>query len=374
MAKKRRRGSGEGAIYQRTDGVWAASIEMPRDPVTQNRRRQVIYGKTRKEVADKLVGKVVDKQRGILPEPNKATLGEYILSWLDGKQKIRPNTRASYKEVIDLHIIPTIGGTLLAKVQPSHIQNLITEKQKQGLSDYRVKYIHAIIHAALEKAMKMNLIYRNHASLVEVPQPQKKKQPVFTSTNLPGLMEVIEDDPNFAYYYLSIATGCRRGEVVGLRWSDVDLKRQTITINQSVGYLEKDKEFIIQEPKTTKSRRVFVLPENAVAVLRKYKGIGEYQDNDFVFAQADGSPYRPQYFTLYWKRLLHKYDIPHVPLKNLRHTNATLLDEADVSIRVASERLGHSRIGTTGDVYQQVTDPMQYEAARRLNTLLPKPK
>lgn len=393
MAGKRNRGSGEGCISRRKDGSWCAVVTTGRNPETGKLKRQFFYGKTRQEVAEKLNKALNDLRQGTFVEPSKLTVGEWLDTWLVEykKPELRPTTYDSYEVMVRVHLKPAIGGLKLKDLRPEHLQHLYNEKAKSGLSATTVRYIHAVIHQALKQAVRNQLVVRNVAEATTLPRQQKKEIHPLTLEQVKQLFAAVEQDRLFPAIYLELSTGLRRGELLGLRWQDVDLKAGTLTVKQGLVRIrnheahgdERKTRLIFQEPKTASSRRTIPLPEDALAELRRWKArqnqeklmLGPaYQDNGLMFCQEDGKPIDPRNFTRHFDVMLKRAGIPHIRFHDARHTFATILLELGEHPKVVQEILGHSKIAVTLDTYSHVSLDLTRQAAAKLNQVLKKEK
>lgn len=377
-----RRASGEGSVFQRKDGKWAAEIDLG---VTADgkRKRKTLYGKTRKAVVDRLrqLQKTLDEGGPI--DQVKLTVGEYLARWLNdaAAHTVRPTTLESYTRYVRVHALPAFGQVQLAKLTPMHLQHLYSEMLTAGKSRRTVQYLHAILHRALEQAVKWELLQRNPSDAVDAPRPARAEIRPLTPDQVAQLVSAMQGDTLYPLYYLAVATGCRRGELVALRWSDVDWQRPAITINRTAE--EVGGRVIWTEPKTARSRRTIPLPGEAAAVLRSHLVQQEEQrrqlgtlaaGQDLVFCRPTGEPLSPGFVTQHFTVILNRAGLPHVRLHDLRHTHATMLLAADVHPKVVAERLGHSTITLTLDTYSHVLPTMQDEVTRKLNAILPPAK
>lgn len=378
MAERRRkRGQGEGSIYQRADGVWVASVSLG----TENgkRKRRVVYGRTKTEAKQKLQALLAELQtKGALPDPTKLTLGEYLDQWAaSAASTVRASTMESYLRPIRLHIKPALGDIPLTKLQPLHIQNLYTRMLEAGYSRRTVQYTHAVLRRALRQAVKLRLIPVAPTDAVDAPRPGRREMTVLTPEQLERLVEVLADDWLGPFYYLAIVTGARRGELMALRWEDVDWNAPSITINRAAAIVNGEVRF--DAPKSEHSRRTIPLTAEAVAVLRRHRiaqseqrlQLGPlYQDHGLVFARMDGQPLTPSQVSHHFAVLLRRAGLPRVRLHDLRHTHATMLLAAGVHPRVAAARLGDT-VEVTMNTYSHVLPSMQEEVTRKLERLIP---
>jgi len=387
MAK--RRGNGEGSISKRSDGSWVGQVSTGYDPVTGKPKRKSFYGKTRKEVADKMAQPMQEVRNGMYIEPSTITLGEWMDKWLVAYKKgqLRPGTYENYEVLINTHINPSLGKIPLSKLQPHTLQNFYNEKLesgrmngKGGLSTRTVRYFHAIIREALEQAVKEGILPRNVADATNPPVIKNKQMQLLTESELLTFLESVKEDRLYAAYVMVATTGLRRGELLGLCWDCVSLEKEVITVKREL--LALNKGLLMQENTKTKSgRRSITLTDDSVRELKTYKKkqlqerlfMGEaYQDNGLVFCKEDGTALNPKDFTKHFQRLLINAGVPKVRLHDMRHLHATLLLQRGIPAKLVQERLGHSSITMTLDLYSHVTPEMQKLAAESLNGLLSK--
>ena len=258
-----RRGHGEGTITKRTDGRWMARITL------ESGKRKAFYGKTRKEVQEDLITALRDKQQGVYTDATRQTVARFLSQWLEGttRSTLRLSTFESYSGLIRLHILPAIGAVKLSKLTPQDLDRLYSDLLEKGLSPRTVQYVHAVLHRALEQALRWNLIARNPADAVEAPRPQRHEIRPLTPEQIGRLLDAAREDRLHALYVLALTTGMRQGELLGLRWADVALDKGTVHVRQQVRRL-RGQGMHFSEPKTAKGRRTIALPDMAVDVLR----------------------------------------------------------------------------------------------------------
>lgn len=387
----KRRGRGEGTIYKRPDGTWVGQITIGYDPVTGKVKRKSFYGKTRKEVADKMAQALQAVKDGTYIEPTQTTLGEWLDKWMTSYKKgqIKPSTYENYEIVINTHIKPALGNIPMAKLQAHMLQNFYNEKLesgradgKGGLSTRMVRYIHTIIREALQQAVKEGLLIRNVADATTPPTVKNKQMRPLTEEELLAFFDAAKDDRLFAAYVLAATTGLRRGELLGLCWDCVDLEKGIITVKRELMNL-KDGLVLEETTKSKSGRRSVVLTDDAIRELKAHKRrqaqeklfMGEaYQEHGLVFCKEDGTPLDPSWFTKHFQALLEKAGLPRIRFHDLRHTHATLLLARGVHPKIVQERLGHSSITMTLDLYSHLVPGLQEAAAATLNGLLSKEK
>jgi integrase len=369
-----RRGNGEGSISQRPDGRWRADISMGFDPTTGKRLRRTVYGWTKKEVQDELTKLQGQKTGGTLLPVNKMTLGEFLTTWLE--ETARPNIRAAtyecYESTIRLHISPKIGGVKLDKVTPAHIQGLYSALERDKVSCYKRRHCHAVLHRALKQAVKWRTLSWNACDAVEAPRVNRSEVNPLTPEQSDTLLAAAKGDRLEALYFTGLTTGMRLGELFGLQWSDVDLEAGVITVRHALQ--ERKGKLTLGEPKTAKSRRRVELSPMAVDALHEHRRRqlkAGHLASGYVFTNTEGNPLRRSHFHRYsFKPLLKKAKLPDIRFHDLRHTSATLLLLGGMNPKIVSERLGHSQIGITLDIYSHALPTLQKEAANCFDRLL----
>jgi len=372
-ASKRRRGNGEGSIYQRADGRWAATITIGYD-AKGKRRRRVVYGKTKKECQEKLTKLQASKLDGTLVEPTKMTVAAYLERWLDDavKPSVRHTTWRLYKLLVEKHICSHIGAVMLTKLTPLHVQGLYSSMAAAKASARMRQLAHAVLRRALNQALKWGLVARNVCDAVERPRAPKRDILALTDTQVGQLLKSASGDRLGALYVLAVATGMRQGELFGLQWSDIDLDQRKLQVRH--GLIDVDGRLELAEPKTAKARRQIDLPDFAVQALRNHKALLVAEGHDdvtLVFCDSSGGPLRKSnVIRKSFKPLLKRAGLPNMRFHDLRHTSATLLLSEGTHPKVVQERLGHSSIALTLDTYSHVLPTMGREAVDRLGTAI----
>jgi integrase len=354
------------------------------DPSTRKERhRWYAAGHTRKE-AERVLSDLIKRQHdGDYRAPERITLGEYLVErWLPAKRgQLRASTFDSYARNVRNHVVPRIGSIPLQRLTAEDLDgfyaDLLADGRRNGsgggLSPKSVRYIHGIVRKALADALRKGSVTRNVADLADPPKPSASRKSVlhaWTAAQLRQFLDEIASHRLYPAVYLAANTGMRRGELLGLRWKDVDLDRGRLSIQQALVNIAY--ELDLADVKTPTSRRTIDLDERTVAVLRAWRKrqleeqllVGRRDDEDaLVFAQANGSPVHPDYFSQVFERHVARSELPRIRLHDLRHTHATILLQAGVPVKVVSERLGHSSPAFTMSVYQHVLPGMQADAA-----------
>jgi integrase len=377
--KKRKRGQGEGSIYKRKDGRWVAAINYGYQEGKLNRK--TYYGSTRVEVATKLNTAINDKNKGLPSLDEKQTLEQYLKAWLKdvAKPRVRPRTFESYSCFVDYHIIPALGKKVLTKLTPQHVQQLLNEKSQSGLAAETVRHIHSTLRCALNDAVRWGMLHRNVASLASPPKLEKREFQVFTNEQLNGLLSAISNDRLESIFWIAIYLGLRRGEILALRWRDIDFDSQTLqvcgTLQRIAGSLQ------ISETKTASSKRSLHMPDTLIEKLKAHR-IHQYEDRlkaglmwqetGLVFVTKFGSPLEPRNLLRKFHGILKNAKMPKIRFHDLRHSCATLYLANGVSIRTIMDVLGHSKISQTMNTYAHVLPETKRDAINLMDSILSK--
>ena len=369
-----RRSRGEGSIFKRADGRWTAFL------TGFNGQRRYVYGKTRAEAARKLVELTQQRDSGLPMPAGHQTVASFLAEWLQGQRsQLRPKSWRRHEEHIRIHIAPVVGNVGLRRLTPQHLSHLYANRLASGLSPLSVHHIHATMHRALVHAVRWGLVARNVADLVDPPRVQHREMLVLSPEQVRRLLEAAKGGPLEAVIAVAVSTGLRRGELLALRWRDVDLD---VGVLRVVGTLQRDysRKLAITEPKTVRSRRQVELSAVAVNALRAHRAaqtqarllLGEdWEDGDLVFPNPVGRPQDGSHLLLgQFVPLLQRAGLPRIRLHDLRHTAATLLLGQGIHPKIVSEMLGHTTVGITLDLYSHVTPTMHRAAADAIDDAL----
>ena len=396
-----KRGQNEGSIFQRKDGRWCAIISLGWE--NGKRKRKSFYGATAADVQDQLLKARSDNSHGLPVAIERQTLAQFIDHWLEHtlKSKAKPRSLESFSTIARLHIKPALGKIQLQKLTPQHIQKLLdhkrkpykiklkagTEVEKQGRSPQTITNIRTVLRSALAQALKWGLVHRNSAALVTAPRILRRKIEPLDPENARTLLDEAKTSRFEPIYVTALTLGLRRGEVLGLRWTDVDLEQRTLHVNRSVQRLltgsdEKGKRsaLLATETKTDGSRRTLALPDSVVKALKarrvrqaveRLAAGTQWQDTGLIFATALGRPIEPVVLNRDYKALLKKANLPtKLRFHDLRHSAASLLLAQGVHPRAIMELLGHSSITVTMNVYGHVMPAMMREVADKMDAII----
>ncbi len=376
----------KGHIRSRGKNTWAIILDVGTSPEGKRKQRWVtVHGK--KKDADKELARLLHElNTGNYVEPSKMTLKEYLERWLQdyAKPKVVGTTYERYEEIVRVHLTPALGHLLLSKLQPLDIQSYYSWALQNGRKDGRgglaaqtVLHHHRVLRQALKHAVRWQLVSRNPADAVEPPRPFRKEMRVLDASQNTQLEEAARGTHLYMPILLALATGMRRGELLAVRWHDVNLEAGKLAVRRALQQTSEGLTF--KEPKTSKSRRVIDLPATVVEKLQLHRAeqmrqrelLGTVlQDDDLVCAYPDGKPIQPDNLYTAFKTILRRAGLPEVRLHDLRHGQATMLLQLGVHPKVVSERLGHATIGITLDLYSHVLPSMQEEAAKKLDVAL----
>lgn len=374
-----------GHIETRYNGSHLIIIELGKDPSTGKRRRMVRAVRGNKRQAEREMVRLINElEQGTYVEPAKMTVGEYLTAWLADycRSNLAPSTYASYERIVIKHLIPALGALRLASLQPMHIQGYYSfalergrRDGKGGLSPRTVQYHHRVLREALQHALKWQLVPRNVADAVQAPRPRRQEMKVLDAEQLASLLAAAADTCDGRLIALAAYTGMRLGEVLGLRWQDIDFETGHIRVQQVLQRLP-GQGFLVLPPKTERSRRQIAMSPTLADMLRKAKKEQaehrlrygkDYQDLDLVFCHPDGRPFDPSVVSQRFRRLADSLGFHGVRFHDLRHTHATLLLAQGVHPKVVQERLGHQSINITLDTYSHVLPGLQEFAATRFD-------
>ncbi len=375
----KQRGHGEGSIYQRKDGRWVASITL------ENRKRKQFYGKTRKEVQEKLRVALNEQRQGTLERQGtlatgpQQTLKQYLEYWLEDVHKpaIRLSSYMQYRGILDKHIFPLLGHIQVQKLTPQQVQSFYARKEKEGLALGTIRTIHAVLHNALSHAVSINLVSRNVSDVVNPPRLVKHERHPLTIEQAQKLLQHVQGHSLEGLITVALATGMRRGELLGLRWQDIHFDTKSLQIQRTISRQRK-KGIVESEPKTSRGRRNIILPPFAIEALKEHRTrqlevrlkVGSaWEESNFVFCNGHGGFLEPSQLHMMFRNLLKEADLPQIRFHDLRHSAATMMLTMGVHPKVVQELLGHSSISLTLDTYSHVLPSMQQEAMDKLDAL-----
>ena len=375
--RRRRRVNGEGTVYKRGDGYWVGAYDVPTS--SGARKRLVVYGKTQVVVRDKL-GKAQQDVRSGIPVPDKVwKLGPYLEYWLENfvKRNRRPATYNLYEMIVRLYLVPGLGSRKLTSLTVPMVQEFLNRRLQKGDSVRKVQVMRTVLSAALTRAVREELVARNVARLVELPQWQRGTIRPWSASEARAFLAAAKPDPLYAAFVLLILYGLRRGEVLGLRWDDIDFDGGSIHIRQQLQRVRG--ELFLAPVKTHAGQRGLPLLDTAAQALKlqaerqaAYRiDMGSaWPETGLVFTTRTGRPVEPRNFVRSFRRICDDNKIRLIKVHHVRHTVGSLLKDLGVPARDAQTILGHTRISTTLEIYTDTDEQARRDALTRLQSLL----
>lgn len=368
-----KRGNGDGSYYRRPDGRWEVKLSLPGGV------RKSVYGRTRADAKAKAAELMRRSDQGLDVLSREQTLADFMERWLVdvAARRVRPSTRESYERVIRVRILPSLGKTKLSAVTPLQLQALYSRLLDKGLAPASVVRTHAILHGAFRQAVRWNILPRNPADAVSPPSIPRQEMRALTRDEVMTLIDSAPDPVMKTLYAVAATAGLRRGELLGLKWPDVDFARGMLVV-QRTAHRIRGEGIVYGEPKTNAARRSIRIGGFVVELLRRHRAAQleqrlragpAWQDTGVIFTSLHGPPLEAARVSRIFQRDLLNAALPRVRFHDLRHTAATLLIEQGVPIKAVQSTLGHSTIATTMDVYAHLTPAMQDSVAEAIDRL-----
>ena len=383
MTTAKKRANGEGSLRKRSDGRWEGRYTAGRDPVTGKAIYKNVLAKTQKECKEKLAQAIEKNGKVDVVRSGKYTVAEWVRLWFEtySKPSIREQTAYYYINYIEKHIVPGIGNIKLDKLTTLQIQQFYNklktsgrvqryehiELKDKGLSNRFIHGIHGVLRSALEQAKKEKLITDNPAEGCKLPKIEKKEMKVLLPEQIGAYLQEANRRGLLPAYYLELTSGLRRGELLALLWTDLDVENMTISVTKQVNRI--NGQLKVSQPKTSNSIRTIPIPKQAVDLL-----ILEHEkhpDNPYLFpSPKTGTMYDPDSFRHTHEKILAAAGIEHIRFHDLRHTFATLSLQNGVDVKTLSNTLGHYSAGFTLDTYTHATQRMKREAADTIGSVI----
>lgn len=364
-----------GSIRKR-GSLWEYTINLEPDPITGKRRRKSKGGfKTKKDCEASMNKILVKVENGNYFEASNMTVREFLDHWINiYKSNIEASTYERYKE-FSKNIANHIGGMELSKLKPIHIQNMY-KNLETNLSSGTVLKIHRMFHLALKHAVNWQMINNNPTDYVTAPKRNKFEVKVWDTDTLNNFLKDVYGTNLYIPAMLALTTGMREGEIAALKWNNVSFKEHFISVTHNFQRVGNNYE--LKSPKTAKSKRNIAMMDLTFKALKTHrksqlkhmlKNETSYNDEGFVCAWDNGQPYRPHYISDMFRNSVKKLGYPIIRFHDLRHTHATMLLSKGVNPKIVSERLGHSTVSITLDIYSHVLPNIQKEAVEKLNDI-----
>jgi integrase len=368
-----KRGAGEGSYRLRTDGRWEVRF------TSSNGRSKSLYGKTRQEVQKKHRAALRDLDNGLDLDAGRQTTEQFLMQWLEKSVEptVRTSTYRHYEQIVRVHIVPSLGRVRLDKLTPLQVQHLLNEKAKAGLAPRTVGHVRAVLRNALNQALRWGLVTRNAAELSAPPRQPKSPVKPLTAEQARAFLEFSKADRLGPLFAAALSTGMRQGELLGLRWEDIDFERRTVSVRRALQRVDGEPTFV--EPKSESSRRMITVPTAALDAFRDQQARqrerrllsgDRWQDWELVFTATNGAPLEQSNVTHRLQKLLNEAGLPRQRFHDLRHACASLLLEAGVPARTIMGMLGHSQISLTLNTYAHLSPTLERDAAEAIDRML----
>jgi integrase len=348
---------------------------------SDGRKRRTLYGKTRTEVAAKLSKALANRESGLVFDAGNLTMGEYLDRWLSHsvRDTVRRKTYERYESIVRMHLAPALGRIRLKALTPDHVRGLYREKLDGGLSPRSVLHIHRMLSKALKQAAGDGLVPRNAAASVKPPQPRREEIQPLSRDQVGAFLDTVAGDRMEALYELAVTAGLRQGELLALKWEDVDLEGEypTLQVRRSLSETRGRRSF--ETPKSGRGRYLR-LSGRAVVALRAHRKrqleermqkAGLWEDHGFIFPSEVGTPMSGRNLYRAFKIRAKRASLPQtLRFHDLRHTCATLLLKQGVNPKFVQELLGHADISLTLNTYSHVLPDMGDAAAGGMDAAL----
>jgi integrase len=369
----KKRGAGDGSYRLRPDGRWEVRLTLP------SGKSKSYYGKTRQEAQQKHRAALRELENGRDLAAKRQTVGQFLHHWLESvvRSTLAPKTYSTYCDIVRLHLTPDLGRVPLDRLTPLQVASLLQRKRSDELSPRTVHHIRAVLRAALNQAVKWQLITRNVATLVDSPRQLPSSATPLTVDEARKILDVAQSHRLAALFRVALMMGLRQGEILGLRWSDIDFETRTLRVAQTLQRV--DGLLIFKEPKTAKSRRTLRIPQSVADALRVHRDQqsleraacrAQWNDANLVFVSTKGTPLDARNVLRIWHVLQDEAGISRGPFHASRHTAVSLLIAEGVPVKVIQEVLGHSLLSTTMDTYGHLYPQAFVEAADAMDRAL----
>lgn len=366
--------------HERQEGVrYEVVIDLGIDPVSGKRRQRSKSFTTKKEAQTALAAWLTNVDRGVAVDRSRQTVAEMLRYWLESyaRPNVRDKTFEEYERIITRHIIPALGNVPIQKLTAAQVQAYYGDKLAAGCGPRTVQLCHLRLSQALDQAVRLGVIPRNVVDMVDPPRVEVLERRVWAEEEVRRFLAVAGQSAYGPIWALFLETGMRRGEVLGVRWQDVDYAARTVAVAQTVGVVRNA--VVIGKPKTKSGRRSVAITQAMADALKEHRRtqaerrllLGPVrEDRDLVFPAANGKPIHPSNLDRDFLRWVAQAGVPPIRIHDLRHSNATLWLKHGAPLNVVSQRLGHARTSITLDIYAHVLPDQQAEVADRMGAAL----
>ena len=384
----KRNAHGSGTIRKRKDGLWEARVTTGHNPLTGKSVRKSIYGKTQKEVREKLTQLTLEVDTGTFTEPSKLTVGQWIDIWVsEYLGDVKPNTVTKYKSRCNLHIKPALGMVKLVELSAHTVQTFInrlqkSSDQKESMKPKTIKDLHGVLHRALQQAVEIGYIKFNPSDACKLPRVDRKEVQPLDEDEITAFLAAIHGHKHETIYLVTLFTGIRQGEALGLSWAAVDFKQGTITIDRQLQRNRDAKTWEIVTPKNNKARRI-TPAQSVMTALWEWRQIQmqwrvkagvAWSESGLVFTDELGKHLTSEMIRKPFKKIVADIGIPESRFHDLRHSYAVAALSSGDDIKTVQKNLGHHTAAFTLDTYGHVTEKMEKESAARMENFIKKRK
>ncbi len=367
--------------HGRDTGVsYEVVVDLGVDPVTGKRRQRSKSFKTKKEAQTALTQWLREIDTGAAVDRSRQTVAQMMAYWLETYARIHVNawSYSCYERTIRVHITPALGAIPMQKLTPDMLQTFYADKLAAGCGTRTIELCHMRLKQALTQALRLGLVARNVADFVSPPPDRPKEMETWDLAQARQFLTVTDQSIHGPIWTLAVATGMRRGELLGLRWQDVAFERRVVHVRQAIG-LTPHGGADTKPPKSKSSRREVPVPDAMISALREHKrcqnerrlALGEaWQDHDLVFPTSIGTPINPNSLKRDYDRLVTLAGLPRIRIHDQRHTHVTLAIQQGSNIKAVSKRVGHATTSITMDLYAHVLPEMHVEVADKMGAAL----
>jgi integrase len=374
-----------GNITRRGKSSWRVKFDVGTDAVSGERRTRYVTIRGKRQDAERELARFLNEaHNGTLIEPSKITVAEYLRTWLNNAHELSPKTAERYRQLAEQQIIPQLGAVQLQKLKTSQVQDwhgLIMKaggKDGRALSARTVGHAHRVLHRALQRAVENETLSRNVASVIRPPNVEAQEVEILSADEIRSVLAKLEGHALRPIVALALATGMRRGELLALRWEDLDLDGAKVRIERSLEETAAGLRF--KAPKTKHGRRMISLPTSAVEALRIHRfkqlelrialGQGKPDADVLVFSTIEGAPLSPDNLSRDWRRVVAAMHMPRVKFHSLRHSHASALIASGLDVLTVSRRLGHGSPVVTLNTYAHLFAKTDEKAAEAIEAAL----